>query len=288
MPLETHSLYGGTVTLVSNFDSKNHSYTVDGKIVDGVTTILGVLDKPFLTPWASKMAVMDLGYYERQIWTPKGYVEAPEVEQAEGLARMNAILEHFKIMTADEFWAALHNAKNAHMRKKQEAASIGTLVHTWIEGYIKGVKQELPTIPKVRNGVDAFIKWVEQNNVVFQLSEKKVYSRKYKVAGTLDWTAIVNGISTLGDIKTSNFFNPEMFWQTSAYQHARQEEFPEEKYDQQIIVRCGKDGELEVFISKEYKKDIKAFAACATIYRRKKTTKKHVPIIQSAIGAGKD
>lgn len=279
MGLETHSLYGGTVELVSHFDSKNHSYKVDGKIVDGVTTILGVLDKPFLTPWAAKMTVMDLGYYERQVWTPKGYVEAPEEEQATGLARMNAILEHFKIMTADEFWATLHNAKNAHMRRKQEAASIGTLVHAWIEDYIKGKNPALPTIPKVRNGVDAFRKWVGENNVKFKLSEQKVYSKKYKVAGTLDWTAEVNGVETLGDIKTSNFFNPEMFWQTSAYQHARQEEFPNEKYDQQIIVRCGKDGELEVFISKDYKKNIKAFAACVAIYRRKKTTKKHEPIL---------
>ena len=46
----------------------------------------------------------------------------PEEQQAEGLARLNATLEHFKVMTADEYWRALDNAKSAARRKKEEAA----------------------------------------------------------------------------------------------------------------------------------------------------------------------
>ena len=273
MSLETHTLYGGTVTLT--FDLARHVYRVGSTVVNGVTTILGVLDKPFLTAWASKEAVIELGYYDKQLWSPTGYVGVPEEDQAAGLARLNATLEHFKIMTADEYWQALHNAKGAHMRKKQAAANIGTMVHSWIENYIKGNDPELPTIPKVRNGVDAFLKWIDENKVEFKLSEQKIYSKKYKVAGTLDWTAIVNGVPTMGDIKTSNFFDQKMFWQVSAYQHARQEEYPEEKYDQQVIVRCSKEGELEVVYSKDYKKNIKAFAACVTIFNRLKELKKN-------------
>lgn len=266
--IEEHQLYGGKIKLT--FDPEKHLYRANGKIVNGVTTILGILNKPLLVSWSSKECAKELGYYERQIWSPEGYSAVPEEEQATGLARLNAILEHLKIMTSDEYWSFLHNAKGAHMRRKSEAANIGTLVHSFIEDYIKGNNPELPTIPKVRNGVDAFLKWVDENKVKFILSEQKVYSLKYKYPGTLDFTAIVNDIPTLGDIKTSNFFNKEMFLQTAAYQHARQEEHPEEKYDQHIIVRCGKDGTLEIFKTNEYKKNIKSFIACCQIYNWQK------------------
>jgi len=270
---EEYKLYNGEITIT--FDPAKHVYRANGIVVNGVTTILGVLDKPFLTSWASKEAVKELGYYERQIWTPNGYIDVPQEEQAEGLGRLNATLEHFKIMTADEYWHTLHQAKNAHTRRKQEAASIGTMTHKWIEDYIKGFNPEMPTIPKVKNGVEAFLKWLNGNKVEFKLSEAKVYSKKFKIAGTLDWTAIVNGISTLGDIKTSNFFDQKFFWQTSAYQYARQEEYPDEAYGQQVIIRCDKnDGTVEVFTSTEYRKNIKAFAACITIFNRQKQTKK--------------
>ena len=43
---------------------------------------------------------------------------------------------------------------------------------------------------------------------------------------------------------------------------ARQEEYPEEEYEKQIIVRCGKDGSLEVKESDRFKHSSKAFLAC--------------------------
>lgn len=78
----------------------------------------------------------------------------------------------------------------------------------------------------------------------------------------------------MGDVKTSNFFYPEMFWQISAYQYARLEEFPNEQYGQQVLVRCGKDGSLEVKISNRYQQSIEAFLATWVIWREKNELKK--------------
>lgn len=273
--MEEYHLYNGEIVLTADFAGKKHEYRVNGKVVDGVTTILGILNKPMLIGWAAKEAVKDIGYYERDSWDDKikRYVPAPLEEQEKGLQRCISIHERIKTMDIDEYWLALHNAKGASNRKKTEAADIGTLVHTFVEDYIKGKNPSVPDLPKVREGAEAFMKWVNANDIKFTLSEKKVWSKKYKVAGTLDWAGYVNGVPTMGDTKTSNFFNPEMFWQVSAYQHARQEEYPEEQYEQQMIVRVGKDGTLEVFTSRDYKKNIKAFAACQTVFDRQRETK---------------
>ena len=38
------------------YKDSNHSYTLDGKRLTGVTTILGVIAKPALIGWAARMA----------------------------------------------------------------------------------------------------------------------------------------------------------------------------------------------------------------------------------------
>ena len=274
---QTFKMYGGDVEL-KYYDAK-HQYFVDGFYIDGVTSILGVVDKPMLVPWAAKEAVRHIGYYDKEIWTPDGYVSVPEEEQASGHRRMVAELERMKTLNPDEYWRLLKEAKGEHMRKKEEAADIGTMVHAWIESYIKyTLGREIappnpPTLPKVKEGVAAFLEWVAANKIEFTLSEEKIYSRKHKYAGTLDFACRLNEKLTMGDIKTSNFYDPKMFWQVSAYQAARQEEFVSEKYEEQVIVRCGKDGTLEVHKSKGFKKDIKAFYACQVIYNRLKEIK---------------
>ena len=285
---ERFQLYNGEIELLVIFNKDKHEYWVkkigeadsEAVLVPGPTTPLGVLDKPLLVPWAAKMAVKDMGYYEKQNWTPDGYVKVPEKEQALGFERMVSILNRVKTMEPKEYYDALHNAKGAHRRGKTEAADAGTLVHEFVEHYInhtmgKGPMPEMPTLPQVKEGAQAWLRWVDSvGDIQFTLSEQKIYSRKHVYAGTLDFACIINGVPMMGDLKTSNFFYPEMFWQISAYQYARIEEFPEEHYDQQILVRCGKDGSLEVKTSDRYQQSVDAFLACWVIWKEKNALKK--------------
>lgn len=141
---ELFTLYRGEIVLKTIFNNDKHEYRVkragtdeDFKLVPGPTTALGVLDKPFLVPWASKEAVKDLGYYDKQTWTPDGYVPVPEEEQSRGLERMLSIKNRIATMDADEYWQALHQAKGAHNRRKDGAADAGTLTHLFVEQWIK-------------------------------------------------------------------------------------------------------------------------------------------------------
>lgn len=278
-----YSMYGGDIELKTVFNNDRHEYWVrDATVPDsefskvpGPTTALSILDKPMLVPWASKEAVKAMGWYEREMWTPDGYVPLSEEEQAIGYARMVSILERTKTMNPNEYWDALKQAKSAHTRKKEASADNGTLVHAWVEAFCKGENPKMPTLPLVVKGVEAWLRWIDTaGDVKFTLSEQKIYSKKYNYAGTLDFACTINGVPTMGDLKTSNFFSPSMFYQVSAYQLARQEEFPEEKYAEQIIVRCGKDGTLEVIKSTGFEQDSEAFIASWVIYKRMQEQKK--------------
>lgn len=278
-----HSLYGGKVELKAVFNNDKHEYWIkdeEGGVPEfermpGPTTALGVLDKPMLVPWASKEAVKAMGWYEREMWTPDGYVPVSEEEQALGYNRMVSIMERTKTMTPDEYWHALKQAKSAHTRKKEASADNGTLVHGWVEQFCKGENPKMPTLPLVVKGVEAWLRWIDTaGDVKFTLSEQKIYSRKHRYAGTLDFACTINGVPVMGDLKTSNFFSPHMFYQVSAYQMARLEEFPDEHYEKQVIVRCGKDGALEVIESSTYEEDAKAFLACWVIWKRQQEQKK--------------
>lgn len=285
---ERFSMYNGEIELLVIFNNDKHEYRVKNAgeddsaavLVPGPTTPLGVLDKPLLVPWASKMAVKDLGYYEKQLWTPDGYIKIPEDQQAAGFERMVSIHNRIKTMSPKEYWEALNNAKGAHRRGKEDAADAGTLVHQFVEDYInwtmgKAKKPVMPKLPQVKEGAQAWLRWIKSaGDVKFTLSEQKIYSRKHEYAGTLDFACTINGVPTMGDLKTSNYFYPEMFWQISAYQYARLEEFPDERYDQQILVRCGKDGALEVKTSNRYEQSVEAFLATWVIWKEKQTLKK--------------
>ena len=238
MPKEIHKLYNGEITL--EFDQISHLYTVDGKRVAGVTGATGTISKPALVPWAAKMAAE---YIEKRLLPGIAYDEIQIHEMLEG-------------------------AKYAHGQSKETAASKGKMIHEWIEDFIKGKNPPPPVNEELKRATEAFVKWTKEHKTKFILSEKKVYSKFNNYAGTFDFTAEIDGSLVMGDIKTSSGIYDEMFFQTAAYQCARQEEFPEEKYAANIIVRCGKDGALEIAQSEEYEKNLNAFLGALAIYNR--------------------
>ena len=235
-----YSLYKKTVNL--QFNEAKHLYTIDGNKVSGVTSILQVRNKPAIFYWGINMAV---DYMRRRIKPGKSYDEL----------QIKEILE---------------SAKWAHKKKRDTAADIGVFVHKWCEDYIKQdeVMPEMPVNEKIKNGVEAFLKWKAHNKVTFLGSEKVLYSKEYNYAGTMDFVATVNGELLVGDFKTSSGIYPEMFFQTAAYQAALSEEYPKNKYVGNLILRLGKDGEFEVQISRDYEKNINAFYGALALYTR--------------------
>lgn len=233
-------MYNNTIDVI--FESFRHQYTVDGEVIPGSTSVLGVLNKPALLYWAANMAS---DYWRDNV---KPGVALDEIE-------------------IDSLW---QRAKKAHTQKKTDSASLGSFVHKWVEDYINGKNPESPVNPEMKGATDRFLSWVKDHKVEFLLSEQLVYSKKYKYAGTTDFVCKIDGKLWLGDLKTSNAIYDEYLAQTASYLNARIEEFPSEIYEGVVIVRVGKeDAELETLTKKtaEMEPYYRWFINCLSTYR---------------------
>ncbi len=247
-PIEITKHYKDTVELL--FNKKEHSYTANGELVDGTTTPLGIISKPGILYWAVDKTIefLDKG------WDING--------------------DYDEITKAD----LLSEARFAHRRSLKTAANTGSLVHLWIERFIKATLagEKIPPLPKnevARNSCKLFYAWYKKHNVKFIFSEKKILSLKYKYAGTCDTAVEINGKRFIGDVKTSSGIYPEMFLQTGAYQIAHEEEFGD-KWDGNIIIRCGQDGVLEIAGNVDHDGNKKGFLYALMLYRKIKQMEK--------------
>ncbi len=241
--LEEYPLYNGEIVL--QFNSVRHQYFVGGEQVDGCTGILGAIAKPALIPWAVNCTVD----YLKNNLKPGVALDEIQIKQM------------------------LFDAKKAHTIKRDAAGDIGTLIHQWCEDWIKGKKPPLPVNEKLRNGCNAFLDWRQKHDVKFTESERKIYSRRYRYAGTLDAEGLVDGKLAIIDFKTGNAIYPEVRFQTAAYEAARREESGL-KYTRWMI-RLGKeDGEFEPAEYGDIHKDFSAFLGAFETYKRLKELNK--------------
>ena len=216
------------------FDEKNHKYYLDEVEIPNVTSILDVISKPQLLGWAIKQ---DVGYIKENIF--------------------ELTLKELYSEKLEEF---LEGAKNYHNTIKLAAANRGTKIHKEVENYIKTGEET--------KEIETFISWSKDNKIKFIDSERRVVSKKYLYAGTLDILINKDNKVLIADIKTgSNIYN-EAFFQTSAYQNALQEAGV--KIDGRIIIRLDKGNYIETIESYDFEKDFSAFLGALAIYNRLK------------------
>lgn len=242
--------------------------------IDGVTTILDIVNKPFLKPWAAKVAIE---YVKANMLLPDG---------------------GFKQFATEEFLAMLEEAKGQHKVHLDKAADIGHIAHESLEKTIQyaidntgGVVLELKAIPSddtpqhemARSCMNAAWDWMKAHNVRWTATERKVYSKEYDFSGTEDGLCIVDSCTNLkccgdrvfrnrisvGDFKSSNQLSETYPLQVAAYQFAEIEEFGEPVTDRWVL-RLGKErGEVEPWYlpADEFEDDFEAFLAARNLYR---------------------
>lgn len=251
---KTYLLYNGKIKLV--FDEDRHTYKVNDKVVYGVTSITGVISKPGLVYWAANVGAQRFTEFVKP-----------------GLVLDEVIIKQI----ADVI-------RSAHVESKNKSADIGTMIHEWLEKFLKaGLEKKplpkKPVNPEMRNAIEAFLKWAKKNKVKFLESERKIYSIKHKYAGTCDAVATVNGKPTIIDFKTTNSVYPEMFLQTVAYQKALEEETGK-KFTHNLILRLYKEipekglPPFEVIETTNNEENFKTFLACKRIYEWQMANKK--------------
>lgn len=244
---KTELLYNGTIEVTFVEDKsvwpEIHEYRIrvkkgdkwgpEKKVDISVSGVTKVLDKPALVGWATKMC----GEF---VMLNNGRLAEKVVVATETGLRVDEVeLDNF-----------IKEMKGHGKGKKTEAATIGTMAHSWVEQHIKwvmglGTKPEEVVNASVNNAIQAFLKWEKEHDVVYLATEKLVYSKKGKYAGQLDIEAKVDGELCILDNKTSSGIYLEMEYQTAGYQIAREEEGGK-KYDARWILRLDKvTGEFE-------------------------------------------
>jgi hypothetical protein len=141
-----------------------------------------------------------------------------------------------------------------------------------------------PTDPRVISCIKAALSWIKQHNVKWLETERKIYSREHKFAGTMDGLAYVSSCGdpaccatsfkdhlSIIDWKSSNYLYLEFLFQTAAYLGAFTEEFPDKKVTDRFILRLGKeDGEFEPWhlTAEDFPADYSGYLECLALYRK--------------------
>lgn len=184
------------------FNDDVHTYVnALGEFYTGCTTIADAWKKEFIAPWYAKEAI---GAVKEKLGSL--YIALSE----ENLGEID------KLLTDAKFTAS---------RKGKEAQAMGKIAHAYIQRIIgsnlsdgphAGISwAEEPT--EVQNSVISFVRWMGNKNIQWLASEEIVASHKYKIAGTLDALAIIDGVPTIVDFKTSSQLSESALLQCAGY-----------------------------------------------------------------------
>jgi len=215
------------IKVVRSEEGERHSYKIGEKLVPGVTTITGVLDKPFLRAWGINCAIDTI---------------------REGLAIPRVMAEGAGVVNLEELYA---KAKNASKVIGDTAKENGTKAHDWITKWICGGIPPAIDSQEAQNAVLAFLRWEREAKPEWLLSEETLGSAKHEFAGTIDAVALLNGKLSLIDFKTSKQLSEENWLQTAGYYLMFDENLAkgQRRPVQRVIVRIPKDGkDCEVVI----------------------------------------
>lgn len=242
----------------------------------GTTTVLGIVDKPFLIPWAVKEAYKDLVSFMESCKSANDFADK--------------VIEHIAIN--------LKEGTYPHQKKSSQSLDLGSLAHTEVEHFVKHYIANKnydykiqSNIEGVKLSVQRFIDWAVKEQVEFFSSEESVYSEIHLIAGTYDFICKIKGEWYIGDFKTSKQVDDSYHPQASAYGFMINERNQQNikwntiifksmptdkdivyyqkgtKYPKKIVQPVC---EISIHTSKDYDRDLNYFFACLYIYRYKR------------------
>ncbi len=161
---------------------------------------------------------------------------------------------------------------------KNEAARPGTLMHSFIEGHIKGEKVDTVDftenqIELAKNSYFAFVEWERAMKPKYLGTEIQLVSEKYRFGGTADMIGEIGGELVLCDWKSSKGIYPEMTIQIAAYKVAYEEMNPGKKVHHGGILRLDRETsayDYHDISSKKMEWGWEVFQHCLALYALKK------------------
>ncbi|RLK22655.1 hypothetical protein DER29_0493 [Micromonospora sp. M71_S20] len=181
------------INTISRGGSRFYVNPETGEKAPGVTSILGMLPKPFLQHWAAKVvatyAVENLG-------------------------------DIVGIALRGDKQGAIDYLKGSPRRDTAKAAETGSAVHDLFEKMAKG--EPVGRVhPEYRVFLDHFEEFLKEFSPEFVFLEETVWSETWDYAGSFDAYAIIDGEKVFLDWKTTRSgVHPEVALQLAAYRHA--------------------------------------------------------------------
>ena len=241
-----------TITRVDGAPGGRH-YRVEGfdGLFPSVTTVLDVINKPALVPWARNTALESV---ETALMKRTGSQEA---------------------ITPEWVSQVIAEARRRPEQVRDQAADFGTQAHVAIDQIVQGMEPQIP--PEMELVINNFAEWRRDSNLDIKLTETMVFSAKYRYAGAMDAIAYREGSLIALDWKTSNGIYPEYALQVAAYAKAL-EEMTGNPVTEAWTVRFGKSApEFEARQVMDLEKSFIAFRAALYLWRAIKGELLHPP-----------
>lgn len=219
-----------TIRRIDQGRYKDRYYTVSGdprisedQRLPSVTTVLSIISKPALIPWATNTALASV----REVLVAQLAKEPVWAVNEETI----------------DTWIA--EARKRPDTVRDEAADLGTRAHIYIDRLLRG-GELLELTPDIEPSINAFWAWYEATGLDAEITEYPLYSLTYLYAGTLDARATRDGRKVILDWKTSSGIYDEMALQAAAYWNA-DGEMTGEWADEVWIIRFPKKVEKKPF-----------------------------------------
>lgn len=175
------------------FSPASHRYWLDGKPVQGVTTILRVLDKPAIPKWAAGQVAEYVADNPDAVETLRQMGRGPMIQALKGIP-----------------W-----------EKRDQAGARGTQLHDHAEALLRG--QDVEVEDELVPVIESALRFLDDWHIEPLLIEAPVGSREHRYAGTLDLIARYRRPDTghegvaIFDWKSGKAIYPEFAWQLAAY-----------------------------------------------------------------------
>lgn len=211
------------VTLDDKSEPGKHFYCIAGypgyEKLPGVTTPLGIVDKSTpLMIWARNVA-LDLVLKRADEQHTRGKISIPALQ------------------------TIVNEARRRPDKERDDAADLGTLVHSLIDKIVLGQRLDPSSVPMVAlPAVSAFYDWFDSQDLEFIMGDTKVASLVHRYGGSLDALARRRntGKIVLLDWKTSKKAYDTHALQAAGGYHLALEETYGIVADEAVVVRFSK------------------------------------------------
>jgi hypothetical protein len=226
--------------------NKERTYNIDGIEYPSVTTVLNIIEKPWLAAWEKK-----------------------EMGQSLKTSLLGTDLPSDKLERIDVLDLMIKEAKKFPRTIGAEAMDLGSRIHSRIENLTLNRKEKVEISEDEKIGVASWKLWKQESGMQIVETEKLVYDTVLGYAGTADaiFKDSLNRLCLI-DYKTSGsgIKSDSFALQVAAYAQA----YPEE-ISAGYIIMLNKEGKPDFAVHKvNLEVCFKAFVDCLGLYKEMK------------------